>query len=116
MSACMCTACVFGTHRSQKRAPDSLEQELQIAVSYHMGAGPLEEQLVLSTAQPSLQTAVQKVCACFAESVPRCRSTDFVAVVKGILQLTLDCSLPVCRMPLISRIDLVLCDLTKAGY
>jgi hypothetical protein len=38
--ACMyvCT-CMLGAHRSQKRTSDSLELELQMFVSHHVGAG-----------------------------------------------------------------------------
>jgi hypothetical protein len=38
MYACALHMC-FGTHRSQKRVFDPLELEMQIVVSYHMGAG-----------------------------------------------------------------------------
>ena len=56
----MFTMCVPGASRNQKNALDALELEVQMVVSYHMCAGngelgPLEEQLVLLTAEPSFQ-------------------------------------------------------------
>lgn len=49
--------------RSEKRESNSLELELGVVVSYHVGAGklnlgPLEEQQVLLTAKPSLQAQI----------------------------------------------------------
>ena len=55
---CLCSAC-----RDQKRPSTSLELELQMVVSHHVGAGnrtlsPLEEQRVLLTTAQSLQSQV----------------------------------------------------------
>lgn len=36
---CVSAPCVCSTHRSQKKALDALELELQKAVSFHIGAG-----------------------------------------------------------------------------
>lgn len=57
--------CLFTTHvpgpcENQSRGSDPLEQELQVAVSNHMGARnrtpvPLKEQPVFFTAETSLQ-------------------------------------------------------------
>jgi hypothetical protein len=49
----MNTMYVLGACGSQKRASDSLELELQMALKHH--TGPLQEQLVLLDAEPSLQ-------------------------------------------------------------
>ena len=48
LDICLCTMCMPGACRGQKRALDSLELELQRTVHYHLGAGklslgPLEE-------------------------------------------------------------------------
>lgn len=57
----MCVACTV--QRSQKRALDPLEPEFRIVGSYHVGAkiqtwDLLEEQQVLLTTEPSLQTPI----------------------------------------------------------
>jgi hypothetical protein len=44
--------CVPGAHRGQKLALDPLEQELQIVMSYQVGAG--NQTQVLLTAEPSV--------------------------------------------------------------
>lgn len=36
-NVCKYTTCVLGAYRSQKRASDSLELELKVAVNHHMG-------------------------------------------------------------------------------
>lgn len=38
LHACICVVCMPGTHRSQKKTSDHLEQKLQIATSLDMGA------------------------------------------------------------------------------
>jgi hypothetical protein len=54
----MCTPCVLDACRGQKRAPDSLELELQVVVRCHIllksQSGPLEEQPRFLTAESSL--------------------------------------------------------------
>jgi hypothetical protein len=49
----ICIPYVYVTHWGQMRVSDPLELELQTVVSFHMG--PLEEQPVILTAEPSLQ-------------------------------------------------------------
>ena len=53
----VCILLLWSTHRSQKKAMGLLEQELKKVESNHVRAilGPLEEQQVLLTAEPSLQ-------------------------------------------------------------
>ena len=51
---------MYKCHRSQKRVLDALEKELHVVVSCPLwvlgtNLGPLEEQQVLLTAEPSLQ-------------------------------------------------------------
>lgn len=53
------TTHVSGAHRGPKRALDPLELELQMVACQHVGAGesnlgPLQEQSVLSTTEPSV--------------------------------------------------------------
>lgn len=43
-------------HRGQNKAPDRLELEFQVAVSCRVDAGAEQEQSVLLTREPSLQT------------------------------------------------------------
>ena len=56
LHVCLCIMCMPGACRSQKRALDALELEVQMAVSCHVGAGveagTLKEQLVLLIAEP----------------------------------------------------------------
>ena len=51
---------VYRAQRGQRRALDTLELELQVVGSYDVGwelnPGPLEEQSVLLTVEPSLQS------------------------------------------------------------
>lgn len=57
----VCTTCMPGAHRSQKRTPDlSEELELWVVVSHFCGfwelnLGPLQEQQFLLTIEPSPQ-------------------------------------------------------------
>lgn len=37
--ACTCAPCVYIAHRNQKRASDTLDLELPMAVGCHVGAG-----------------------------------------------------------------------------
>lgn len=39
LPTCMCTACMPGAHRAEKRALNPLALELQLVVRYHVGAG-----------------------------------------------------------------------------
>lgn len=39
MHVCLCTTCLSGAYRGQKRASDLLGLQLQMVVSCHMGAG-----------------------------------------------------------------------------
>jgi hypothetical protein len=50
--ACMCITCVPGTH-GQKRVSDPLELESQKIVCWELNLGPLKEQPVLLTTEPS---------------------------------------------------------------
>lgn len=38
LNICMCTVYVLGAHGGQKRTPDTLELDLQVAVSHHEDA------------------------------------------------------------------------------
>ena len=54
--------CVLCTYRGQKQASESLELELQITVSCHVGAGKLnlvpQEKQVLLTTEPSFHPSL----------------------------------------------------------
>jgi hypothetical protein len=52
--SCLCAMCVPGAWGGVMRS--SLELELQIDESPELNPGPLQEQQVLSTTEPSLQT------------------------------------------------------------
>lgn len=54
MRVCLCTPCVPGVYRGQKRTLDALELELQMVENYHALLGPLEEQPKLLTIELSL--------------------------------------------------------------
>lgn len=54
LHVCICTTCVSGASRGQKRVSDPVELELQMLLSYHVGSGkqnldPLYKQQVLLT-------------------------------------------------------------------
>lgn len=53
----MCTVCVLDAYRSQRKGLDPLELDLHMAVGVHVGAGqspgPLQEQQLLISAEPS---------------------------------------------------------------
>jgi hypothetical protein len=48
---------VPGTFRGQKKEMDPLKLQLQMVVSWELNSGPLEEQPVLLTAEPSISPA-----------------------------------------------------------
>lgn len=39
LPVCLCNSCVSGVHGSQREASDPVELELQVVVSYGVGAG-----------------------------------------------------------------------------
>lgn len=47
-----------GAHRDQKKVPDPLELELQMAANHQLSSGPLEEPPVFLRTEPSLQSHV----------------------------------------------------------
>lgn len=57
----VCVPCMYSARNGQKKASGSLEQELQAVVNYHVSPetnpGPLKEQLVLLTTEPSVSSA-----------------------------------------------------------
>lgn len=56
LTACMCTTCIPGACECQKRVSDPLGLELQpLCGPWELTLGPLEEQPVLLTVEPSLQ-------------------------------------------------------------
>lgn len=50
---CLCATCVPGAHKGQKRAPDPLDLELDVAVSHNVG--PKDRSTL--NAMPSLQAS-----------------------------------------------------------
>ena len=52
LHVCLCTTCMPGTHRGQRRVSYPVEREWVLGIE----PGPLKEQPVLFTAEPSFQS------------------------------------------------------------